>query len=62
MLQSTLLKNSVGFELPLPERGREHYVTLPGSMASYGLHTQTRTFKIQANLLAYLTNLPLYML
>ena len=33
---------------------RQHYATLPGSMASYGKHTQTSTFENHANLLAYL--------
>ena len=35
---------------------RQHYVTLPGSTASYGERKQTRTFENHANLLAYLTN------
>ena len=39
---------------------RQHYVTLPGSTASYGERKQTRTFENHANLLAYLTNWPLY--
>ena len=33
-----------------------NYVTLPGSTASYGERTQTRTFENHANLLTYLTN------
>ena len=36
---------------------RQHYTTLPGSVASYGKCTQTRTFEIHANLLGYLTDL-----
>ena len=43
-------------------RTRQHYVTLPGSTASYGERKQTRTFENHANLLAYLTNWPLYTL
>ena len=35
---------------------RQHYATLPGSVASYGKCTQTRTFEIHANLLAYLAD------
>ena len=45
--------HSVVKALWLTER---HYVTLPGSTASYGERTQTRTFENHANLLAYLTN------
>ena len=39
---------------------RQHYTTLPGSMVSYGEHTQTHTFENHANLLNYLANWPLY--
>ena len=35
---------------------RQHYTTLPGTVASYGKCTQTHTFEIHANLLAYLTD------
>ena len=38
---------------------RQHYVTLPGSTASYGERTQTCTFENHGNLHAYLTNWPL---
>ena len=40
--------------------GLDSTVTLPGSTASYGERKQTRTFENHANLLAYLTNWPLY--
>ena len=36
--------------------------TIPGSMESFSEHTQTRTFKNHANLLAYLANWPLFSL
>ena len=38
---------------------RQHYVTLPGSTPSYGVHTQTCTFENHGNLHAYLTNWPM---
>ena len=41
-------------------RTRQHYATLPGSAASYGECTQTRTFKNHVNQLVYLANWPLY--
>jgi len=41
-------------------RTRQHYVTLFGRTVSYGGRKQTRTFENHDNLLAYLTNLPVY--
>ena len=37
---------------------RQHYVTLPGSTASYGEHTHTCTFENHCNLHTYQTNWP----
>ena len=38
-------------------RTRQHYTTLPGSMASYGECTQTRTIENHVNLLVYIGKL-----
>ena len=39
-----------------------HYLVVWQAMASYGKHTQTRTFENHANILKYVANCPLYIL